>query len=124
MRFLPALGAFVLVAMMANAGRPCDDSHGLVGLQYIPFPAGLPSPGGHTANGLYIDDRAEPCTLGGPFCVPYVTSGDGTWLYLETNSEPGLQRGGCSGLPTTPLTGANDCEFSSCATLDPDELLF
>jgi len=54
--------------------------------------------------------------------------GEGTWIYLETNGQPGLQRGGVSTLPTLKVavigTGANDPEICSGQSTTPDELVF
>jgi hypothetical protein len=100
-------------------------SHGLGvdGTPFIPFPAGVPTPGGNTATGLYYDDRASGTV--GPIGSPLgFAAGDGTWIYLETNGIAGLQRGGHSSLPTTPLTGENDNEIGACVQPTPDELIF
>lgn len=115
------------LALTAQAARPCDNG-GLLGLRFVPFPTPVPTPGGHVATGVYVDDRPA----GGPL-VPVgvewpalgVAFGDGTWIYLETNGQPGLQRGGCSSLPTGPFgcEGAAR-EFEACSTSAPDEMLF
>jgi hypothetical protein len=142
MRLLPALGALVLVAMMANAARPCD-AYGLLGTDlpapgplFIPFPTALPTPGGHLATGAYLDGRDHVCVAGVEFCscggpAPFgcfVTQGDGTWLYLETNGLEGLQRGGASSVvPCLGQVGpveTCDRELAACETSDPDELVY
>lgn len=125
MRKLLILGALLVpLALFAGAdgARPCNNG-GLIGLKQIDLPAGVPTPGGHTATAVYIDDRAQG-TLGPlPVASPTgLAGGDGTWIYFETNGQPGLQRGGHGQLPTTPLTG-EDVEFAACSGANPDELL-
>ena len=113
----------------ASAARPCDNG-GIIwgvlnsrGLAFIPFPVGVPTPGGNTATGLYFDDRGQGNL--GPIGSPLgYLAGDGTWIYLETNGVAGLQRGGHSSLPDSPLTGVNDFEFPACNVANPDELIF
>jgi hypothetical protein len=132
MRLLPVLGALVLVAMMANASRPCD-AGGLVwgilnvhGLTYVAFPAPVPTPGGNMASGAYVDDRGFS-NIGFIECPTGLVCGDGTWLYLETNGEPGLQRGGFADLAVCdPLLDAGLCDhdFAACWTAQPDELVY
>jgi hypothetical protein len=124
MRFVLVAG-FVFVGMSANAFSPCD-SDGPLGLTFVPFPASVPSPGGHAASGVYVDNRGGCNTDIGchiPLGLGSVLTGS-DWVYLETNGEPGLQRGGCSSLPDTPLTGSHDCEITVCAMPNPDELVF
>jgi hypothetical protein len=129
------LGAVVLVAMAAGAARPCDDA-GLVGLRFVPFPAPVPTWYGNMATGAYVDDRAQGDVavpgVGIPTGVPAPAGGrvwgDGTWLYLETNGQPGLQRGGASDVlnslpPCAPLNTECDPEWAQCAGPDPDELV-
>ena len=53
---------------------------------------------------IYIDDRD-------------FVSGNGLWIYLESNGEPGLQRGGQS-----ILLGANDVEVCQ-ESANPDTLI-
>ncbi|MCA1813501.1 MAG: hypothetical protein LC624_06075 [Halobacteriales archaeon] len=124
MRGLALLGILFLLAAAAGAARPCQPGW-YIGLQYVAFPVEVPTPGGHMASGAYIDDRSFQCPLGPVDCnfLLGAIGGDGTWFYFETNGVPGLQRGGHSSLPTTPLTGENDSEFAACAGANPDELV-
>lgn len=131
MRLLPVLGALVLVAMMASGARPCDP-HPLIGnlgpgLVFVPFPAPVPTPGGHAATGAYVDNR-EYVFLGGPCSCPGPPlRGDSTWLYLETNGIAGLQRGGASSvLPCDQVGPLDTCDhdYAACQTANPDELIY
>lgn len=55
---------------------------------------------------IYVDDR------------DYL-NGDGLWIYMESNGQPGLQRGGQS-----IILGAADQEFPECQSANPDTLIF
>lgn len=104
----------------ALAAWPCENT-GRV--QFFAFPAPVLTPGGHMASGAYLDDRSSRGSDVPPIPLPGAYQGYGTWVYLETNGAPGLQRGGASSLPTTPLTGANDAEDCHDTFPSPDELL-
>jgi hypothetical protein len=111
----------------------------------LPFgTAGVPGNHGDiTASIFYLEDRGGAAvnpvdtTLGqvflpsNPLVNGYVSAhrpgygfGSGTWLYAESNGFAGLQRGGFSQLPDSPLTGVNDPEIAACVTATPDTLIF
>jgi hypothetical protein len=124
---------FALVAVPAMGAATvwtCDNTSNV---REIDLPVGVPSPGGKTATAIYIDDRPDP---NGGNALPnapdgksipgdgFVEGPEGTWIYLETDGLAGLQRGGISSLPTTPLTGANDFEIcqGGCATWGANQI--
>lgn len=80
----------------STASDPCT-SDGAFALGIIPISAGGVTVG-------YIDDRNFPV-------------GNGIWVYLETNTVPGLQRGGAS-----ILLGAEDVEICNESS-NPDTLI-
>lgn len=110
--------ALVAVPAMGATAYTCDN---VSNVKAIDLPVAVPTPGGKQSSTIYYDDRPTGNIKAGPVTLPvgdgYV-QGEGTWIYFETDGISGLQRGGQSSLPTTPLTGANDFEIcqGGCAS--------
>lgn len=64
------------------------------------------------AGTFYVDDRGDPVGTG-------LLTGGGTWLFMESNGESGLQRGDTN----SPIPGSADADYAHCSD-NPDTVIF
>jgi hypothetical protein len=126
----------------ANPVGQCSDTTELIIILPAPVTLPLSAVGGQdiTASVFYVGDRGGPAISQLPANTdlpnlivlqgyvgnnrPGYAFGSGTWMYAETNGVAGLQKGGFSHLPDSPLTGHSDPEIAACVTANPDALIF